>query len=153
MPAITTNQPNGATEARTKDSVESWLPAGHYDPEFKDAIGAELARLAALPQNWDRYGAPCINPRIIDAARKFIRALPENIVYRPRVVPMSTGNLQFEWHHGHKVLELEFETQDTIHFLQYHPEENVEEEDTFRASEIDRAVDLIQWFMSGTNCP
>ena len=105
------------------------------------------------PQNWDRYGAPCINPRIIDAARKFIRALPENIVYRPRVVPMSTGNLQFEWHHGHKVLELEFETQDTIHFLQYHPEENVEEEDTFRASEIDRAVDLIQWFMSGTNCP
>lgn len=65
---------------------------------------------------------------------------------------MSTGNLQFEWHHGRKVLELEFETADTIHFLQWDPEQHIEEEDTFRASDIDRAVDLIQWFMSGTNC-
>jgi hypothetical protein len=63
---------------------------------------------------------------------------------------MSTGNLQFEWHQGKKVLELEFESADTIRFLQWHPEQNVEEEDTFPASDTDRAVDLIQWFMSGT---
>ena len=152
MPAITINRRKGTTEPRRNESAEQWTPAGHYDPEFKDAIAAELTRLASLPHNWDHYGAPCLNPRIIVAARKFVLALPENIAYRPRVVPMSIGNLQFEWHRGRKVLELEFETPDTIHFLQWYPEQNVEEEDTFRSSDIDRAVDLIQWFMSGTNC-
>jgi hypothetical protein len=122
-----------------------------YDPAFKEFIGSELDRLAALAPNWDRYGAPAIDPQIIAAAKVFLRALPENIAYRPRVVPMSPGNLQFEWHHGPKVLELEFESPATIRFLQYDPEAKVEEEDTFRTSEIDRAVDLIQWFMNGTN--
>lgn len=78
-----------------------------------------------------------------------MRALPENIGFQPRVVPMSTGNLQFEWHHGKKTLELEFESPQTIHFLQWNSDEGIEEEDTFRASDIDRAVDLIQWFMTG----
>jgi hypothetical protein len=117
----------------------------------KEASGnADLDDLARLNPNWDGYGAPAIDPSIIAAARKFIQALPETLVLRPRVVPMSTGNLQFEWHHGSKILELEFETPEMIHFLQWHPEAGVEEEATFRASDIDRAVDLIQWFMSGT---
>jgi hypothetical protein len=111
---------------------------------------AELQRLASLPNDWDRYGAPPIDPAIIVAAVKVVRSLPDHIAYRPRVVPMSPGNLQFEWHHGTKVLELEFETPETIRFLQWDPDAAVEEEDTFRTNEVDRAVDLIQWFMSET---
>jgi hypothetical protein len=133
-----------------KESSEHWLRAGHYDPDFVSAVAAELDRLSQLPQNWDGYGAPAINPAILTAARWFIQALPENLVYRPRVVPMSTGNLQFEWHDGSKVLELEFETPGAIHFLQWHPEAGVAEEESFSATDVGRAVDLIQWFLSGT---
>jgi len=65
---------------------------------------------------------------------------------------MSPGNLQLEWHHGSKILELEFESPLIIRFLQWHPDAMVEEEDTLRASDINATVELIQWFMSGTSC-
>lgn len=152
MATGTLNRRRGTAEPPHGTAEEHWALAGHYDPEFKDAIASELARLAALPQNWDQYGAPPINPKIIEAATNFVRALPENIAYRPRVVPMSPGNLQFEWHQGRKVLELEFESPQTIRFLQWHPEVGIEEEDSIKAIDVDRAVDLIHWFMSGTTC-
>jgi hypothetical protein len=134
----------------TKNRSSDWLPAGHYDPEFIKAVEAELDRLSKLPTNWDRYGAPRIDCQIISAVKTFIRALPENLAYRPRVVPMSSGNLQLEWHHGKKVLELEFENPLTIRFLQFDPDADTEEEDSFSVRDVDKAVDLIQWFMSGT---
>lgn len=150
MATATQSRRRSLTESTKKSASEFWLRAGHYDPDFVSAVEAELDRLARLPRNWDGYGAPAINPSILAAARAFIEALPENLVYRPRVVPMSTGNLQFEWHHGSKMLELEFETPQTIRFLQWHPEADVEQEHTFRSTDIDTATDLIQWFMSGT---
>ena len=134
----------------TRRSSDQWLPAGYYDPEFASAVGADLDRLAGLAENWDGYGAPPIDRRIIAAARAFIASLPENLVFRPHIAPMSTGNLQLEWHHQGKILELEFETPKKIHFLQWHPKAGIEEEATFPASDIEKAVDLIQWFMSGT---
>ena len=150
MATVTGNRRKSLTEPTKKGTSEHWLLAGHYDPDFVSAIAAELDRLAQLCENWDGYGAPPIAPNIIATARCFVEALPENLVYRPQVVPMSPGNLQLEWHHGSKILEFEFETPQTIHFLQWDPEKDVEEEATFPATDIERAVDLIQWFMSGT---
>jgi hypothetical protein len=140
------------TESRNRDAREVWTYAGHYDPGFTDAVCAAIDHLSTLKPNWDGYGAPVISPAIIAAAKKFVRALPENLAYRPRVVPMSTGNLQLEWHHGSKTLELEFETDKVIHFLQWHPEAGVEEEGIFPATDVDWACGLIQWFMNGTTC-
>jgi hypothetical protein len=149
MASAMANRCRGLTESTKESAPGQWLLAGYYDPEFVKAVYAELDELSQLGPNWDSYGAPAIEPGIIAAARAFIKALPKNLAHRPRVVPMSGGNLQLEWHHGSKILELEFETPQTIHFLQWHPEAGVEEEATFRATEIERAVDLIQWFMSG----
>jgi hypothetical protein len=120
------------------------------DPDFTSAINSELIKLEQLKPNWDGYGALALDRAIIAAAKTFIARLPENLAPRPRVVPMSPGNLQFEWHDGPKVLELEFETAEAIHYLQYDPDKGVEEEDVFPAADVDKAIDLIQWFMSGT---
>lgn len=150
MQTVTQSRRDRDTQPTRGRTLECWLPVGHYDPDFTKAVLDELDRLSQLPENWDSYGAPPIDQQIITAAKKFIVSLPENLASRPRVVPMSPGNLQFEWHHQGKILELEFETPTTIHFLQWQPEAEVEEEDTFSASDVDRAVDLIQWFMSGT---
>lgn len=150
MATVTQSRRRSLTESTRKDATEHWLLAGHYDPDFVNAVEGELDRLSRLPQNWDGYGAPVIDPSIIAAARTFIKALPENLAYRPQVVPMSTGNLQFEWHHGAKILEIEFEKPQTIHFLQWHPKAGIEEEGVLPSTDIERAVDLIQWFMSGT---
>ncbi len=128
----------------------TWQKVGHYDPGFIDGVHADLEALRSLPENWDGYGAPVVDSRVIDAAKRFIKRLPENLAYRPHVVPTSTGSLQLEWHEGSKSLELEFESPRTIRYLQWQPDQEIEKEDSIAVKEIDRAVDLIHWFMSGS---
>ena len=123
--------------------------AAYCAPEFKTVINQELDRLASLPPNWDAEGAPRIDAEIIRAAREFASMLPENIASTPAVVPSAAGNLQFEWDDGTRSLELEVETTSTIHYLKWHPEEGIEEEDFFDIHDVDRAVSLIRWFMRG----
>jgi len=119
--------------------------------EFDLAVGAELNRIAALKPNWDAQGALPIGPSIIDAARKLISRLPARVKADngaiPSVVPMRKGNLQFEWHKGSKTLELEIEDPLTIHYLKYHPEAGVEEEDLCPVEDTDTLAGLIQWFV------
>src|ERR1043166_1222502 len=144
---VTADRASGFTDPARSD--DCWLPAGHWDPEFKDALNARLDALSQLQAGWDGHSGKPIDPAIIAAARVFLAALPENIAFRPQVTPMSAGNLQFEWHAGPKTLELEFEDGQTIHFLQWQPADGLEEEDTFPAAKIEKAVELIRWFMSG----
>jgi hypothetical protein len=127
----------------------SCVVAGPYDPEFAEAVTTSLKELSSLPANWDGYGGRPIDPEIIKTACAFVRALPENLALRPQVVPMSAGNLQLEWHKGPKILELEFETPTMIRYLQWHPEEGVEEEDVFLTADVAKADVLIRWFMNG----
>src|SRR4051812_12390256 len=107
---MTVRRQTEASQPRGPDK-EGLLPrAGDDDPEFKDAVCGRLNDLGSLPANWDGYGAPVIDRAILEAAQQFIRALPDDLAPRPQVVPMSGGNLQLEWHHGPKILELEFES-------------------------------------------
>ena len=119
------------------------------DEEFRVSIEQDLDRLASLPANWDREGAPRIDPAIIRAARHFIARLPPNVAPIPAVVPSAAGNLQFEWNAGRRSLELEIENPSTIHYLKWDPNEKVEEEDVFNIEDTDRTVRLIQWFVRG----
>ena len=121
----------------------------HEDPDLKESVVKEIEALGSLKQNWDQYGAPPIDGDIIRAAAEFIRSLPDCLATRPRVVPMSPGNLQFEWHHGRRILELEFETAEVIRFLQWNADEDFSEEDTFHVGDIERAAELIRWFTGG----
>ena len=119
---------------------------GKDDSKFSEHIDRELNRLARLLPNWDAEGAQPIAPEIIAAARRFADQLPKHLAPVPAVVPMSKGNLQFEWHDGPRSLELEFETPNTIHYLKWHPEEGLEEEDVFPTTDLAKAELLLRWF-------
>ena len=123
---------------------------GKHDSKFSEHIDRELNRLARLPPNWDAEGAQPIAPEIIAAARRFADQLPKNLVpvpaVVPAVVPMSKGNLQFEWHDGPRSLELEFETPGTIHYLKWHQEQGLEEEDVFPTTDLAKVELLVRWF-------
>ena len=127
-------------------SPASGSPSATTTPILRDLCVRILTPWSLKP-NWDGYGAPVIDCNIIESAKRFVRALPESIAYRPRVVPMSSGSLQLEWHEGSKILEAGFETKDHIHFLQWHPETGTETEDIIPVTDVDWAVGLIQWFM------
>jgi hypothetical protein len=126
-----------------------WDYAGYYVADFESDIKHELDRLAVLRRNWDREGANPIDHAIVQSAGRFISRLPENIASVPAVVPMAKGNLQFEWNEGQRSLELEIETPTTVRYLKWHPEEGLEEEDSFDIEDTDRAAALIRWFMRG----
>ncbi|MFO0959942.1 MAG: hypothetical protein U0800_21315, partial [Isosphaeraceae bacterium] len=57
-----------------------------------------LDQLKSLGPNWNGYNATSIDRQLIQAARQFIISLPNDIAPTPKVVPMTKGRLQFEWH-------------------------------------------------------
>ena len=67
----------------------------------------------------------------------------------PAVVPLSSGGLQLEWHVGPRVLELEFESPEAIHYLRWDPGHGVQDEDTYPASVRSRSEELIGWVRGG----
>jgi hypothetical protein len=86
---------------------------------------------------------------LIDAARQLVARLPNDIAPPPDVVPSADGTLQLEWNEGRRSLELEIETISTIHYLKWHPEEGIEEEETIDIEHIEDIVRLIRWFAQG----
>ena len=147
MTTLTFNHRRKLTEGTA--TSDQWLRVGHFDPHFVVGVQADIESLRRLPPNWDGYGAPRIDPKVIEAAKSFITRLPENLAFRPHVVPMSNGSIQLEWHEGPKSLELEFESHRQIRYLQWQPEAGIEEEKSFPIKDVDTAADLIRWFMTG----
>jgi len=106
----------------------------------------ELDSLRHLPENWNGYGADPIDPKVIDSAEQFIASLPGTTIAAPKVVPMTRGRLQFEWHRGNRSLELEFETPEQVHYLKWDTDAGIEEEDILSLAEIGKVHELLGWF-------
>ena len=115
-----------------------------------DAVSpfVQLDALSKLPAGWNGYGAEPIDPAIIAAAARFLADLPLDAVGPPRVVPMTRGRIQLEWHRGERSLELEFEDAESLHFLKWDPEAGIEEEDVVPIREAGRVRELLAWFAS-----
>jgi hypothetical protein len=114
----------------------------------KAAMFKALNDLRRLPKKWDGYDAEPINKQIIEVAEELVLSLPSDIVPTPKVVPMTRGRLQFEWHRGSRSLELEFETPAIIHYLKWDTDASIEEEDAFSVTDIAKVLGLLHWFAS-----
>ena len=112
----------------------------------KAATLCALEELKTLPLNWSGYGASPIDHDLIQAAKEFISALPCDLIATPKVVPMTRGRLQFEWHRGNRSLELEFESSDRIHYLKWDSDAGIEEEDAIPVSDGEKIGALLRWF-------
>lgn len=114
------------------------------------ALDARLDQVAALGSNWDGHGAGPVNPELIRAVRAWGPTMPGwAFALPPAVVPLSSGALQLEWRNGNRLLELEFESPDRIHFLRWDPSRGIEDEDTLPAGNRDRVERLIAWVIHG----
>jgi hypothetical protein len=112
----------------------------------KAATLSALEELKTLPPNWSGYTAIPIDRSLIQVAKDWIQALPSNIIGTPKVVPMTRGRLQFEWHEGNRSLELEFESRDRIHYLKWDPDAGIEEEDVIPMDDVAGIHALLRWF-------
>lgn len=149
----TLSTPAARSEYDRWNSMASHPDASGYAilSRFDLTINSKLDQIAALRKDWDAQGAYPVDPSFVKAARELISSLPSKIKDRagviPAVVPMRKGNLQFEWHEGPKTLELEIESTTDIHYLKFHPDDGVEEEDLCDISDTNTVVKLIQWFV------
>ena len=121
-------------------------PRKYVDPGLHSHVTNELDRLSELSENWDGYGAPAIDPGIIDAARTLVPHLPIDLSQRPHVVPLTSGGLQLEWTFGDVALELEFESPVSIRYLKWDPAAGDPEENTIPATDHDGIRALIRWY-------
>jgi len=153
MPSATNDFQTSSTAYFAADFDDRWTDLDHplfyYDSGFKGFCHQKLGDLEKLRAGWDYEGAPPIKPEIIAAVRNFVDVLPQHVATRPMVVPLSTGNVQLEWHHGRQALELEFESPAEVHYLKWDPDNQIEDEDVISASDRDQLVSLIRWFMRG----
>ncbi len=139
----------------TLETVGVLRPTNALPNGFAEAHG-RLASFSALQANWDGYGAGPIPPAILSAVRAFLDRLaqmssppvPRDSTF-PAVVPLSSGAVQLEWHVGERILELEFETAEVIHFLKWWPQKGVAVEGTYFANDLSRSVTLLDWVLCG----
>jgi len=86
-----------------------WQDYGQPLPAWFDPTIQGFVDLLTLPHDWNSYGAGAIDPKIVLYAMTFINGLLVPGIPAPRVVPLSSGGLQLEWHRQGVDLEIVFD--------------------------------------------
>ena len=115
---------------------------------LKSAL-AEVARIAALPTNWDSYGSPPLNEIMRQNGVQLLVSIEYEDFPPPSIVPISGGGLQIEWQYKRRELELEIVAgSHQVLFLKVHEDDSAEEG---TLSIIDRGTlqALLAWLRVG----
>jgi hypothetical protein len=128
--------------------MASRLTTEQEEQSYRRRLQNALDDLENLPPNWNGYGAEIIDRDIIESARRVVDQLPTDMVEPPKVVPMTRGRLQFEWHRGSRSLELEFETPESIHFLKWDSDRRIDDENVIATADVEEITRLMNWFAS-----
>jgi hypothetical protein len=143
------------------DSV--WKSERVYFPHCHRCITDRVRELASFSEaGWDGVQAKPIDPNVIEAVCQFFDGLAdeygelfikpgtETVCLIPHCVPLVSGGLQLEWHVGERILELEFETPDTIRYLKWWPGHDLaDDEASYPAADLHRSAELIRWAFKG----
>jgi len=112
-----------------------------------------LARLARLPNNWDGYGSPPIQPAALASAHRFIAAVEALPLPLPSVAPVTGGGIGFTWQLENRELEIEVLPDGTTQYLMAVKDPKTGEEATHADSlPLDRSEyvqHLAEWLMAG----
>jgi hypothetical protein len=87
------------------------------DPAWVAPTEDAMRKLSLLRENWDTYGAPRIDPAMINAALTLLQQVMRSDTPAPSVVPTSRGGVQLEWHTKGIDMELEFLTPAHSHLM------------------------------------
>jgi hypothetical protein len=95
--------------SRGQEYTITWQDYGQPLPTWFDPLMQGFVDLLTLPLNWDSYGAGTIDPSVVQAAMDCMNAVLGPNSPAPRVVPLSSGGLQLEWHRKGIDLEIVFD--------------------------------------------
>lgn len=95
--------------SRGQEWIIKWQDYGQPLPNWFDPLMQGFVDLLTLPPNWDSYVAGPIDFTLVQEAMAQMNTLLIPSSPAPRVVPLSTGGLQIEWHRNDIDLEIAFE--------------------------------------------
>jgi hypothetical protein len=109
----------------------------------------DVARLAALPPNWDGYGSPPIGVKERWQAVRLLTSIAYEDLPAPTIVPVSGGGIQLEWQYCGRELELEIVAgSPDLLFLKVY-EDGTTEEDSYPIADLERTRKLLDWLVAG----
>lgn len=76
-------------------------------PDWFLDLAVQSFDLLRLPQNWDSYGAPRIEPAAVEDALSLLADLVQVDMPLPSIVPTAHGGVQVEWHSKEFDFEIE----------------------------------------------
>lgn len=120
--------------SRGQEFIIRWQDYGAPLPSWFDAVMQGLVDLLTLPPNWNSYGADAIDPVLVRSAMTFTNETLDPRSPAPRVVPLSSGGLQLEWHREGIDLEIIFDRGE-VPFFSYRNRTSGEEGDHDLATE------------------
>lgn len=78
----------------------------HFQPELS-WIGRRLDQIRRLPENWDGYGADCLDWLVIRRLGEVLSSIyPAEVFWPANIVPGADGSVQAEWHLADRSTEL-----------------------------------------------
>jgi len=96
-PAMQVESSQGRIQVKVAGHVPAWLPI----------TNKEMNELLNLETDWDSYGAKPVSPDAAVAAIWFLGLVMQKESMMPFIVPMSSGNIQLEWHASGVDIEVE----------------------------------------------
>ena len=119
-----------------------WQDYGQPLPPWFDPLMQGFVDLLTLPADWDSYGAGAIDQNIVRYAMTFASGLLGPSSPAPRVVPLSSGGVQLEWHRQGIDLEVVFDRDDEPFFF-YRNRESGEEAEHLLPANVGRLRTII----------
>jgi hypothetical protein len=109
-----------------------------------------LSELVQLPDNWDGYGSPRLQPAVVSAAFDLLRTLSAFHLPSPELFPVSGGGLQFEWQADKCELEIEVLPEGLLEFLIVDAKGEMREGRLLPSPLLSEHIyRLVHWFRSG----
>jgi len=96
-PAMQVESSEGKIRIKVAGRVPRWL-VSTFD---------EMNDLLNLRAGWDSYGAHAVSADAVAATIRFLGLVMQEESRMPFIVPMSSGNIQLEWHSGGVDIEVE----------------------------------------------
>lgn len=109
---------------RREYRLRQWSPVKALDsPPWLRQAYDQLAKLSALPRDWDSYDADPVSIIALGQARLLFSNLDFEDIPEPHIAPTPDGGIGLHWRVGSRDLEIEISPTGEITFLQTRLEE------------------------------
>lgn len=115
---------------------------------WQTAAAKRLAEFKSLAPNWDSYGGHVPTKAALLASEDFVFKVPSFAdIPAPRIVPLGSGGILFEWDRNQRELEVHFQEDGKVSYLKTEAE-RVGDSQPLPGNRVNNIAELLSWLIS-----